>query len=204
MKVAIILLAAGGSTRMRGGDKLLEIIDGEPLLARSARMALESGAGEVIAVTGANRAARESVLAGLPLRIVANENWREGMGRSIATGVAALPADTRGVMVLPADMPDLTSALLDTLIAALPPQAPRRILRPRTMQGIPGNPVLFGAAHLPALAALTGDAGARQVVAANSENLCFMEGAGEGVLTDLDTPEAWAAYRSRPVSDKGG
>ncbi len=200
--VAVILLAAGGSTRMRGGDKLLETLDGEPLLLRSARVAHNSRAESVIAVLGANRSARESVLAGLPIRIAFNENWLDGMGRSIAVGAAALDPHTSGVIIMPGDMPDLTAALLDELIAALPPGAPETILRPRTLQGKPGNPVLFGAAHLSALAALTGDEGARQVIAAHRENLRYIDVIGEAVLTDLDTPEAWAAYRDRPDMGK--
>lgn len=203
MSIAILLLAAGGSTRMRGGDKLLETLNGESLLARSARVALGSRAKSVTVVLGANRSARESILADLPVRGVVNENWQDGMGRSIAVGATALAPDTSGVIIMPGDMPDLTSALLDALILALPPQAPDVILRPRTLQGIPGNPVLFGAAHLPSLAALTGDEGARQVIAANRENLHYVEGADEAVLTDLDTPESWVAYRSRPDPGKG-
>lgn len=183
---------------MKGGDKLLETLHGQPLLARSARVALGSRAGSTIIVLGANRSARESALAGLPVRVVVNENWQDGMGRSIAVGAAALDPGTRGVIVMPGDMPDLTATLLDELIAALPPADPEMILRPRTMQGKPGNPVLFGAAYLSALAVLNGDEGARQIIAAHPENLRYIEGAGEGVLTDLDTPEAWAAYRARP------
>ena len=201
MSVAILLLAAGGSTRMRGGDKLLETLGGEPLLVRSAQVALASSAENIIVVLGANRVARESVLAGLPVRIVVNENWQDGMGRSIAVGAAALAPGIRGVIVMPADMPDLTPALLDGLIGALSASAPETILRPRTREGKPGNPVLFGAVHLPALAALSGDAGARQVIAANRDDLRYIDVEGEAVLTDLDTPEAWRAYRMRPDPD---
>ena len=195
MSVAILLLAAGGSTRMRGGDKLLETLDGEPLLRRSARAALASKARETVVVLGANRSAREGALAGLPVRIVAHEGWRGGMGTSIAAGAAALAPGT-AVLVLPADMPDIAPALLDRLIAALPPDAPRAIARPRTAAGASGNPVLFGPAHLPALAALDGDDGAREIVARNRASLAYLDDAGEGVLVDLDTPEAWAAYRA--------
>lgn len=196
MSVAILLLAAGASSRMRGGDKLLETVAGEPLLRRSARTALASRADAVIAVTGANRSARDAALAGLPIRPCHNADWESGMGTSIAAGALALDSGTRGVLVMPADMPDLTAALLDRLIAALPGDAPRTILRPRAPSGEPGNPVLFGAAHIPALAALSGDEGARAVVARNRDDLSFVDAPDAAVLTDLDTPEAWAAYRA--------
>jgi len=196
MSVTILLLAAGASSRMRGADKLLEPLQGEPLLRRSARTALASRAQDTLVVLGANRPDRERALAGLPIRTVANMNWREGMGSSIAAGAAAVAPRTRGVVVLPADMPDITPALLDTLIAALPPDAPGTILRPRMSTGTPGNPVLFGAAHLPALAALEGDAGARAVIDRNRDALRYVETGDTAILTDLDTPEAWAAYRA--------
>ena len=195
MTVAVLLLAAGGSTRMRGGDKLLETLEGEPLLRRSARAALASGAGEVVVVLGANRDAREAVVADLPVRVVMNDAWRQGMGRSIAAGAAALSVDAAGVVVMPADMPDVDAAMLDRLIDALPPDAPRAILRPRTAEGVSGNPVFFGAAHIPALVALTGDEGARAVIAAHRDALIPVDVRGDGSLVDLDTPEAWAEYR---------
>lgn len=203
MSVTILLLAAGASSRMRGADKLLERLEGEPLLRRSARAALASRADETLVVLGANRPDRQRALAGLPIRVVANKNWREGMGASIAAGVVALAPRIRAVMILPADMPDITPALLDMLIAALPPDAPGAILRPRMETGIPGNPVLFGADHLPALAGLNGDAGARAVIDRNPAALRYIETGDTAVLTDLDTPEAWAAYRAAR-GDRGG
>jgi len=203
MSIAILLLAAGGSTRMRGGDKLLEILNGEPMLVRSARVALGSRAEEVIVVLGANRSARERALDGLPVRIVGNVEWQDGMGRSIAVGAAAVSDATCGIIVMPGDMPGLTSALLDELISALPTGTSGTILRPRTMEGSPGNPVLFGGAYRPALMALTGDDGAWPVIAAHRENLRYVDVIGDAVSTDLDTPEEWAAYRARPDAGNG-
>ena len=199
MRVSVLLLAAGGSTRMRGGDKLLEAVEGEPLLRRSARTALDSAAEETLVVLGANRTAREAAVAGLPVRRVANAGWEEGMGTSIAAGAAALSSGMSGVLVMAADMPDLTPGLIDRLIAALPADDSRVIARPCTDGGVPGNPVLFGAAHLPALAALRGDTGAREVVAANRADLRLVPAEDNACLLDLDTPEAWQAYRNRRV-----
>jgi len=195
MSITVLLLAAGGSTRMRGADKLLETLEGEPLLRRSARTALASHAQETLVVLGANQSARRVALEGLPIRIVLNENWQGGMGCSIAAGAAAVARETRGVMVMPADMPDLTPALLNRLIDAMPMDAPQMILRPQTMQGKPGNPVLFGADHIPALSALDGDEGARALLARHRDSIRFIDTGGTAILTDLDTAQAWATYR---------
>lgn len=196
MSPAILLLAAGASSRMRGGDKLMETLEGEPLLRRSARTALGSRAAEVVVILGANRPARQTALEGLPVRVVANKNWKDGMGSSIAVGAAALADPAGGVMILPADMPDLTPVLLDRLIAAFEHQGADTILRPRYAAGKPGNPVLFGADYLPALARLTGDAGARSVIADHPGALRHADIDDAAILIDLDTPEAWADYRA--------
>lgn len=195
MSVAVLLLAAGASTRMRGGDKLLELLGGEPLLRRSARTALASGAAETLVVFGANHPARRAVLSDLPIRAIYNKDWEKGMGASIAAGAAATPPETRAVIVMPADMPDLTPALLNHLIDALPSDGSGVILRPRTAQGKPGNPVLFGADYLPALAALDADRGARDIIDHHRAALTYLDLDTEAVLVDLDTPEAWASYR---------
>ena len=192
MNTAILLLAAGGSRRMRGADKLLERIDGTALLTRSARTALASHAVETVVVLGANRSAREGALVDLPVRTVVNDDWRAGMGVSLAAGIDALSPGTDAAIVMLADMPDIGADLLNRMIDAA---GPGTILRPVTMDGKPGNPVLFTRFYFPALAALTGDAGARTVIAAHRESLVTVP-ADETILTDLDTPEAWTIWRS--------
>ena len=196
MRTAVILLAAGGSSRMRGADKLLEDAGGAALLTRSARTALASDAVETLVVLGANRSARKAALTGLPVRTVINEGWRDGMGTTLAAGVASLADDVDAAIVMLADMPDIAPDLLNRLIARA---VPGMILRPVTEKGQPGNPVLFTSSHFPALATLAGDSGARQVIAENRACLATIPADGS-VLTDLDTPEAWAAWRKENPS----
>ncbi len=176
---------------MRGADKLLQTIDGTALLTRSARIALASSATETIAVLGANRSARLSALSGLPIRTVINADWHAGMGSSLAVGAAALSPDADAVIVMLADMPDIDADLLNRLIAAA---APGAILRPVTADTKPGNPVLFTHSYIPALTTLTGDEGARTVIAAHPESVVTIP-ANDAILTDLDTPEAWDEWR---------
>jgi molybdenum cofactor cytidylyltransferase len=193
VNTTIMLLAAGGSTRMRGADKLLQKVDGLPLLTRNARIALSSDATETIVILGANRAAREAALDDLPIRFVVNEDWHAGMGTSIAVGTAALADDADAVIVMLADMPDIGVDFLNRFIASARPGA---ILQPVTKDGKRGNPVLFSRIHFPSLAMSSGDEGARRVIDANRDSVIPVP-AESGVLTDLDTPEAWSAWRSR-------
>lgn len=82
MKIAIAVLAAGSSSRMRGVSKLLKSVDGEPLVRRSARQALSSGCDDVtvIVVTGHRCEAVSEALEGLAVRIVENPHYMTGIG----------------------------------------------------------------------------------------------------------------------------
>ena len=191
--IAVLVLAAGASRRMRGRDKLLEDVDGEPLLRRQLRRAMEAGIGPVLVTIPSLDHPRIPALDGLHVRPVPVRDWDEGMGASIRTGVAALPPDLRGVMILPADMPDLTPEDLRSVAGHLTGD-PTPILRGASGE-TPGHPVLFPADLFPALETLGGDRGAAPVIAANISRLTLVPLPGAHSLTDLDAPEAWAEWR---------
>jgi len=194
-RVAIVIPAAGGSTRMRGRDKLMEVVDGQPLIRRVAVRACR-GDRPVMAVLPGPDHARWGTLEGLPITRIALPDSR-GMGHSIATGVAALPAPCDGVMILPADMPEITAEDLDTVAAAFDGTRPVRALG---ADGTPGHPVLFPASDFNLLTALDGDDGARAVLRRH-DRVVPAALPGCHALTDLDTPEAWAAWRGEPGRD---
>ncbi len=192
MTAAILLLAAGASRRMRGADKLLQPVAGEALLRRQARAALATGV--PVAVTlPPGAAGRRGALEGLSLRRVEVADAAEGMGASIRAGVAALPAEASGVLILPGDLPEIEAGDLAVMLARHA-QAPGVVLRAAAQDGRPGHPVVFPARLLPALRRLSGDAGARLVLA--GEAVVAVALPGERATTDLDTPEAWAEWRA--------
>src|SRR5205823_2269132 len=102
--VAGILLAAGTSSRM-GENKLLLAIEGEPLLARSARHALGAGLEPLVVVVGHQEERARAALAELPCEIVTNLGYEEGIASSLWTGLRALPASAGATVVMLADMP---------------------------------------------------------------------------------------------------
>jgi molybdenum cofactor cytidylyltransferase len=189
----ILLLAAGRATRMRGADKLLEPVPApfgdRPLLEVMARRCLRAGPTRVI--LGPGQDARRALLDGLEVEVVEAPDG-EGMAASIVAGVVGLSAP---VLVVLADMPDVTASDLH-LLMALSLQAPDLILRAAAEDGTPGNPVLFPAGLLPELAALTGDTGAREVLQRHADRVRLVPLKGDRALTDLDTPEDWAAWRA--------
>ncbi|MBV0912156.1 nucleotidyltransferase family protein [Anianabacter salinae] len=194
MTPAVLLLAAGASSRMRGGDKLLEEVDGMPLLRRQAAAA-RSVCEQVFVTLPVPGAARRAVLDGLDVVCVDVPDAAEGMSASIRAGAAALPHDVTHLVLLPADMPDIGARELATMLAAAE-AAPGAVLR-GTAEGsdVPGHPVLIPARLFSSLATLSGDDGARGAL--RGETVTGVPLPGRAAITDLDTPEDWAAWRAR-------
>ncbi|MCE8545974.1 nucleotidyltransferase family protein [Ruegeria pomeroyi] len=193
--IPILLLAAGRSRRMGGADKLMQEIDGMPLLRRTALRALKV-APVIVAVPPAPHP-RHDALAGLPVDIVAVPDADEGMNASLRRAVSALPDETPAAMVLLADLPDLTSDDLTLVLGAIDFSTKNLIWRGATASRHPGHPVVFHRALFPALLELTGDAGAQSVVQAHRDRLVLVPLPGAHARTDLDTPEAWADWRAK-------
>ena len=195
-RIAGVLLAAGRSSRMQGRDKLLEPVAGRPLLRHVAEVLAESALDDLICVLPPDRAARAEVLAGLSATTVINPRAAEGMGTSLAAGVAALAPEVDAVLIAMADMPDIAVADIDRMLAAFDAEENRAIVRAVSPDGTPGHPVLFGRRFFEALRGLEGDTGARAVVAEHRDYVVDVALPGRAALTDLDTPEAWEAWRA--------
>mgnify|MGYP003777066069 CR=1 FL=1 len=185
----ILLLAAGRSTRMRGADKLLEVIDLQPLIRLMAARCVKAGPTRV--VLGPNQAARRTAIEDVSLEIVEAPEGA-GMAASFKAGVEGL---TGPVLVVLADMPEVTAYDLHVLLA-LSEQAPDAILRAATKDGIAGHPVLFPADLLPDLGQLKGDDGAKQILTREAARLHLVPLQGKRAITDLDTPEDWDQWRA--------
>jgi len=190
-RVAAIVLAAGQGRRMGGPNKLAATIGGRPLVRIAAEAALASRADPVVVVSGHQPAIVESSLAGLDVEVVHNPDYADGLSTSLRRGLAALPADVDGVVVLLADMPGVDAAVVDRLIAAFDPAGGTLIVVP-TYEGKRGNPVLWSRRLFPDLAAVAGDTGGRHLVGQNADAVTEVE-IGPAVALDVDTPEALAA-----------
>ena len=197
MQAHILLLAAGLSSRMRGGDKLLETVAGEPLLTRIARAALATGA-PVTVTLPPDRPARNAALSGLPVTAVTVADPAQGMSASLTAGLTAIPPD-RGLLLLLADLPEITAADLSHLLT-LWRQEPEAILRGAAEDGTPGHPVCFPPDLRDDLLTLRGDEGARSILIRHRARLRLVPLPGRHATTDLDTPEDWAAWRKENAS----
>jgi molybdenum cofactor cytidylyltransferase len=191
----VILLAAGASSRMRGRDKLLEEVDGQPLLRRQARLA--QGVGPVIVALPPAPHPRYTALTGLDVTALPVADAAEGMGASLRAAFAALPRQTPAAMVMLADMPELQAEDLARLAEVVDTGGDTLIWRAATMGGVPGHPIVFAAALFEQLTQLTGDDGGRAVVQRAADRVCLVPLPGDRARLDLDTPEDWAAWRCR-------
>ncbi|WP_299145704.1 nucleotidyltransferase family protein [uncultured Tateyamaria sp.] len=191
----ILILAAGQSRRMRGADKLLQDVDGVPLLQRQCAIALAVSDDVRVALPPAPHP-RYDVVAGLPVDVVPVPDAAEGMGVSLRRVFATLSPGTPYAMLLLADLPDLTVPDLHAVKQAVQTHPDALIWRGATPDGRGGHPMIFAASLFPDIAKLDGDDGGKSVVRAAGtrvHHVCFDDNRARH---DLDTPEDWAAWHA--------
>lgn len=193
--IPILILAAGGSTRMRGADKLLEPVGGVPLLRVQAERALATGHPVFIALPRADHP-RAAVLDGLDATILTVPQAAEGMSGSMRGAVAQLP-DAPAFMIVLADLVALETSDMQAVLAAHTGQPDHLIWRGATAEGKPGHPIIFDASLRPAFQALHGDTGGDPIVRSLADHTCLVPLPGNRARLDLDTPEDWQAWRAQ-------
>ena len=191
--VAALVLAAGSSRRMSGGDKLLETIGGVPMVARVVDAALGAGAAPVVVVTRPSGGEVREALAHRNVEIVPNPRHALGLSTSLVAGAEALADRARGALVCLADMPLVTQDDLHLLIDAFERSGATRVCVP-IHSGRRGNPVLWPLRFLPELRELWGDRGAQDLLARLGDDIVEVL-TGPGVLVDVDTREALGLIR---------
>jgi molybdenum cofactor cytidylyltransferase len=186
-RVAALVLAAGTSSRMGGQQhKLLRIVDGRPLVWHAVDAALGSRCTQVLVVTGCEAESVELALDLDQVSIVRNPNYASGMSTSLRCGLAALPTDTAAVLVLLADMPRVSAAHIDRILAAFDPGRPTIVVP--TFQGRRGNPVLWPRCYFAELRGIVGDTGGRSLLETHAAEVLTVPIESDAILADVDTP----------------
>lgn len=190
--IAGIVLAAGRSTRMGAGNKLLQEVRGKPLVRHAVEAQIASRAAPVIVVIGHQQDEVRAALAGLDVTFVHNPDFADGLAGSLKAGLATLPNEVPGVVVSLGDMPNVTAGVIDRLAQAFADRPDALAVAP-TLLGQRGNPVLLARKLFPEVAKLDGDQGARRLLDAAGDAVEEVALDDPAIALDIDTPEALRA-----------
>lgn len=192
--IAGIILAAGEAARYGAPKQLLDW-RGQPFIRAVVRTALDAGLFPVVVVTGANGEKIETAVKDLDVRIVRNNEWKNGQASSIKTGISSLN-ETRagGAIFLLADQPQVTKSVIHALVEkhaeGLFPIVAPMVIDQRA------NPVLFDRSTFGDLHALEGDVGGRAIF--HKYRVEYLPWHDDRLLLDVDTPEMY----QRLISDE--
>lgn len=198
--IAIVVLAAGSSERM-GREKPKQLLPwgGTTLLGHAITQCISVEASEVFVVLGAYYEQVRKEAGRFPVTVVRNEEWGEGLGTSVAAAAAHLfdtATEFRGVLFTLADQPLFDRDYLDEMIGRF--ETGSEAIVATSYNGNPGVPALFDACYLSALARVTGDAGAKPLMARHRDQVTTVD-AGERTA-DIDTPEAYRELYQKYVA----
>lgn len=194
MTTPVLILAGGSSSRMAPRNKLLENVDGHPLLRLQAWRALKASR-DVTVLLRPNQPALKTALDGLPVRILTANEALEGMGGSIRAGTRSLQNAPCFLMLL-ADLVDIEAEDMRRVMSAREAKTGAVAWRGTTEDGKPGHPILFDSALYPELMELSGDQGAKAVLSCYADQIVDVPLPGQRARTDLDSPDDWLLWRS--------
>lgn len=185
--VGIVILAAGGSTRM-GAPKQLLLYQGRSLLRHTVEVAVASVCRPIIVVLGAYAEQIQPEVSQLPIQVVENLQWNEGMSASIQEGIKALSATLKtiqAVVLVLCDQPFISADIINQLVEAY--QTTGKPIIASEYAGTLGVPALFSRSFFSELMTLKDGEGAKQVINKHPDEvfgISFLEGA-----IDIDTPK---------------
>jgi molybdenum cofactor cytidylyltransferase len=194
-RIAAIVLAAGQSRRM-GANKLLLTLEGKPVVRHVLDAIAASRIERTLVVLGHEAEGVRTALGPTGARFIVNEDYACGLSTSLRAGIAALAPEIDGAMIFLGDMPDIAPELIDRMIEAFDPARMQAIVAPKR-GGRRGHPVLWGRGFFPLLLDLEGDSGAKFLLGHYRDWVAEIEADTDGVLLDLDTPEAYRLRQAR-------
>jgi molybdenum cofactor cytidylyltransferase len=196
-----IVLAAGESLRMGRPKLLLPYGDGTIIETVVRNVVSSRVDGTVVVLGGAGREIGEKIRR-FPVKRVVNRAYKAGMLSSIRRGLSALPASARAVLFVLADQPDISSAVIDSLIEAYRGGG-KGIVLP-VFKKKRGHPLLVDLKYRRDIDSLSPDIGLRGLILEHGEDILEVRIPSPAVLKDIDRPEDYerarrAGRRGRPL-----
>jgi molybdenum cofactor cytidylyltransferase len=195
-KISLILLAAGRSERFSKGNKLLYRVNGEPLIRRIVKTALDSDADEVVLVTGYQSDELKYTvkeLIGRKLRVVYNKNYEQGMSASVKAGVKKVLNRSDAVMIHPADVSFISKGTINKLIEEYKKKKPK--IAVVSYGGRAGHPIIFDKALFNEILEITEEEmGLKSVINKHRNEILYVNVDEREVLIDIDMVEDVERY----------
>jgi len=189
-ELAIIILAAGPSSRMRQSKQQL-LIDDKSLLIKAVETALQSNVKNVVVVLGSQEESHKEALKGLAIETIFNSRWKTGMGSSLKAGLNYIISNipkTDAVIVMVCDQPLLKPQHLKLIIERY--RETNALIVASGYSNTSGVPALFNHQLFDEVLKLGDDQGAKKIIHQHpAEVIDFPEGA-----IDLDTPEDYQRF----------
>ena len=185
--VTAILLAAGRSRRFGPDDKLMAELDGTPIILKTLNALTESRCQAVHVIVAPDNRPLIELLKGQPVTIVPNPQAHAGLGNSIATGIASLADEVTGALILPGDMPWMTSAFINRLVEAFGAENGQKVTVPITIEGEQRNPIIWPRSDFAELRDLSGDRGAKKLIPSDPAQRLEVPAQDAGIFQDIDT-----------------
>tara|TARA_R110002051_G_scaffold57104_7_gene105858 strand:+ start:8036 stop:8620 length:585 start_codon:yes stop_codon:yes gene_type:complete len=190
--IPILILAAGQSRRMRGADKLMQDVHGQPLLRK--QIICASPIGPVFVALPNKNHPRHTALIGTTATDLNIPHSIEGIGGTLREAVSQLPPGP--FMLLLADLIKLKTSDLQCVVDAMHEHKSHVIWRGATSDGKPGHPIIFADTLRKEFANLRGDVGGENLVKPLRSQTYLHRFHDDRARFDLDTPEDWEAWRS--------
>ena len=188
MNISATILAAGKSSRMGNTNKLLMTIDGKPIVKLVCESVLATSFDPIMVVTGFEKHKIETALIDLKMQFIYNGLWADGMATSIFSGIAALPEDIDGNLIVLGDMPFVSAETLEKLKSSFIFHEGRYIIYPQYGER-QANPVLFPKRYFGEILSYTGDRGCKKVLKQHHRDAISVPIDSNEVILDCDTNE---------------
>ena len=200
MKIAVTILAAGGSTRMGDHNKLLLLIDDKPMIYSVCRIVLDSKVNQIILVTGyQNNEVEKSIPKGIN-KIVYNRNWECGMMSSIHAGMSRLEKDVDGNMIVLGDMPLISTMTINKIIRKFSKYNGNHIVYP-IYGDKQANPVIFPRKYFPEILNSKGDRGCKKVLKKYPRDSIGIDIDSDEVIIDCDTRDDYFLIEKKLINN---
>jgi len=196
VSVGAVVLGAGLSSRMGDENKLLQDLDGEPVIRRVVKQVIDSKATNIVVVLGHQAPEVRTALDGLEVSFVENSDFASGLSSSLKRGLSALPTDLDGFLVCLGDMPMVHKWHINTLIKKFVAAGSSAICIPE-FHGKSGNPVLWAERYRDDIGKISGDVGPKPLLSQFQHHIVPVDFYDDGILTDIDTPGMMSEVRQK-------